>query len=326
MSAKIAAKMVKALAAIDAVEKRGRNRAQGYDYVKTTDVANEVRKALHENGIAFSYRVLTERTWDLEREGKATMFFCSLHVEGTFTDSESGESLTSSAIGWGGDTQDKSAYKAMTGALKYLLRTTFLIPDELDPENEEKELAVKAEVARQKAKSSTLAEVRQDTAEIPPELDWAYQRSSGVLICRILDAKKGKKKEGGNEFVTLQINNTLDEQKGKKPLIYYWHNTHRDLLLGAKGKIVKIVVSDKKGFFDVQEVLEVDGVKIETPVSAGIKDIESPETQARLLASTLDMSEEDLEMVVNKLSKGDWSVALEGLRAEKQRRDTLPPA
>jgi hypothetical protein len=192
----------------------------------------------------------------------------------------------------------------------------------------EQQKEVIAEVDRQKAASSTLAQVRKDTAAaaIPPELDWAYQRSSGVLICRILDAKKGKKKEGGNEFVTLQINNTLDEQKGKKPLIYYWHNTHRDLLLGAKGKIVKIVVSDKKGFFDVQEVLEVDGVKIETPVSAGIKDIESPETQARLLASTLDLSEEDLEMVVNKLSKGDWSVALEGLRAEKQRRDTLPPA
>ena len=117
--------------------------------------------------------------------------------------------------------------------------------------------------------------------------------------------------------------------KGNKALLYYWHATHRDLLLASKGKVAKFVVSDKKGFFDVAEVLEVDGQTIETPkepVANSTKDFESPETQARLLASTLDLTEEDLEMLVNKLSKGDWSVALEGLKAEKQRRDTLPEA
>lgn len=190
-----------------------------------------------------------------------------------------------------------------------------------------KQKEVIAEVDRQKAATSTLAEVRKDTAStaVPPELDWSYQRSSGVLICRILDAKKGKKKEGGAEFVTLQINNTIDGMKGTKPLVYYWHATHRALLLASKGKIAKLVVSDKKGFFDVAEILEVDGQKIETPKDepvAGIKDIESTETQVKLLASTLDLTKEDLDMVVNKLSKGSWTAALARLEAEKQRRET----
>ena len=46
------------------------------------------------------------------------------------------------------DSGDKAIYKAMTGALKYALRMNFLIPDELDPENDNHE-EPKREVVRQ---------------------------------------------------------------------------------------------------------------------------------------------------------------------------------
>lgn len=132
----IAAKMAEAITLIDAVTKSGRNQQQGYNYVKAADVANEVRTALSKIGIAFTYQVLEERHWVVERDGKSPWLFCSIRAEGTFYDSESGESVSSIAVGWGADTGDKAPYKAITGSLKYILRTTFLIPDETDPEND----------------------------------------------------------------------------------------------------------------------------------------------------------------------------------------------
>lgn len=135
----IATKMAAAMKEIDAVTKGGRNDIQKYNYVRAADVANEVRKALVKQGISFSYSVQDERYWDAPTKSGGVQFYCSLKVEGTFFDSESGESITSTAMGWGADSQDKAPYKAMTGALKYLLRMTFLIPDEQDPEKDEPE-------------------------------------------------------------------------------------------------------------------------------------------------------------------------------------------
>lgn len=135
----IAAKMALAMKEIDAVTKGGRNDIQKYNYVRAADVANEVRRAMTKVGISFRYAVISERFWDAPTKSGGTQFYCSLMVEGTFMDSESGESITSVAMGWGADSQDKASYKAMTGALKYLLRMTFLIPDEMDPENDKNE-------------------------------------------------------------------------------------------------------------------------------------------------------------------------------------------
>ena len=133
-TAKIASKLHTAMKMIDAVAKRGINDAQRYSYVKAADVANEVRKALDESKIAFTYSVLSERSWESETKSGTTQFFVSLTVRARFTDTETGEYLEADGIGWGADTQDKAPYKAMTGALKYILRMNFLIPDESDPE------------------------------------------------------------------------------------------------------------------------------------------------------------------------------------------------
>lgn len=132
----LAKKMVAAMEAIDAVEKKGRNTQQNYNFVRSADVANEVRTVLAAKGICFTYDVISERYWEAPTKSGGMQFYCSLHVGCTFTDSETGESMTARSIGWGADSQDKAPYKAMTGALKYALRMNFLIPDESDPEND----------------------------------------------------------------------------------------------------------------------------------------------------------------------------------------------
>jgi hypothetical protein len=53
-----------------------------------------------------------------------------------FVDLDSGEKVRGACIGSGSDSQDKGPYKAITGAIKYLMTTTFLIPTGDDPEGD----------------------------------------------------------------------------------------------------------------------------------------------------------------------------------------------
>jgi hypothetical protein len=133
---KLAAKMVLAMKAIDAVAKNGKNSFQNYKYVQAADVAHEVRKALVENGISFDYSVTDTDRWDRQNSKGNTESCVQVKVAVTFTDQDSGESRTVNSIGWGMDSLDKAPYKAMTGAVKYALRMNFLIPDDADPEND----------------------------------------------------------------------------------------------------------------------------------------------------------------------------------------------
>src|ERR1700744_6072619 len=205
---KIAAKLVEAMKAIDAIAKRGRNQQQSYDYVKAADVANEVRKSLNAAGIAFTYSVLSERTWEGTTKSNNTQYFCSLLIEVSFTDSESGEMIKAQAIGWGADTQDKAPYKAMTGALKYALRMNFLIPDELDPEESEahetvaspKPAAVIAKSEADKLRKA-LTEANIPTADIRGILD-----KYGFATCNHITKDKAT-------AIMLEFSNLLDFAK-----------------------------------------------------------------------------------------------------------------
>jgi translation elongation factor P/translation initiation factor 5A len=151
--------------------------------------------------------------------------------------------------------------------------------------------------------------------QLPPELDWSYVKSSGLLICRVVDAKLSKKKKGEGELVTLKLNNTING----KNIVFYFHSTHRDLLLASVGKTAKLVVAESGDFLHVSEVLEVDGQKIETPS-------EQAETQARLLASTLEFTEEELRELFSRYCNSSWVETLAKLQAEKVRREEMVPA
>jgi hypothetical protein len=132
----LAKKMVAVMKAVDAVEKSGKNEKQGYKYVKATDVAREVRNALIQNGIAFGYSIEKTERWTQPTISGGSLNFIEMWGNVTFADMDSDETATYQAVGWGMDSGDKAPYKAMTGLLKYALRMNFMIPDELDPEND----------------------------------------------------------------------------------------------------------------------------------------------------------------------------------------------
>lgn len=160
-----------------------------------------------------------------------------------------------------------------------------------DSEPERK--AVEAEVVRQK----------QEPAALPPELDWMYQKSSGVMMSRIVTVAQRKTKKG-SDYLTIGLSGTIDGSS----IATYFHASHQTELLAAKGKVCKFggVTVDGK-FVNIAEVLEVDGQTIAKSEPEG-----DPEVKARLLASTMDLSEGDLKVLLT-YALGDWAVVLSQL-------------
>lgn len=132
--------VIKAMAEIENIEKNlsvGTG-SSSYKGVADKDVRHHMRKALTNNGlvmipISIEPKV-TVSEWDQEDtwNGKTTM----KHKTQVFTEvvtryklmHESGESIEVVGYGHGVDSQDKSAGKATTYALKYALLNTFLVP------------------------------------------------------------------------------------------------------------------------------------------------------------------------------------------------------
>lgn len=132
----LAKKMAAAMAEIGRVKKRGANQAQGYKYARADDVAEEARAVLAKHGVAVYPDVLDYGLREVDgKNGKIRITWAK--VAWTFVDGETGEARTINVPGEGQDSGDKGIYKAMTGSMKYLLMTSFLIPTgDADPEND----------------------------------------------------------------------------------------------------------------------------------------------------------------------------------------------
>lgn len=121
----IYSKVGKVMSQVSRVPKNGYNSFHKYNYTTESDLTESIRPILLEAGLAFFSNVLEQ-----DREGE----FTKVKMEFTLADIETGEVLTSIYWGEGQDKGDKGLYKAYTGATKYFLMKTFLIPTGDDPE------------------------------------------------------------------------------------------------------------------------------------------------------------------------------------------------
>jgi len=111
---------------IPEIQKSGYNSFHDYRYATEEDIVKPIRDALYKNGI-----MLFSNVDELTVQGDIT----TVKMTFTFHDTETGESASFTWYGQGQDKGDKGPYKAQTGALKYFLLKTFLIPTATDPEN-----------------------------------------------------------------------------------------------------------------------------------------------------------------------------------------------
>lgn len=112
---------------VNRVPKNGYNSFHKYNYATESDLTESIRPILIEAGLAFFTTVLEQN-----REGE----FTKVKMEFTLVDIDTGETLKSTYWGEGQDKGDKGLYKAYTGATKYFLMKTFLIPTGDDPEGD----------------------------------------------------------------------------------------------------------------------------------------------------------------------------------------------
>jgi len=287
----IAAKLVAAMGEIDAVTKEGKNEMQKYRYVRAADVANEVRKVLVKNRIAFTYNTGKHEHWTVDRIDRQTgqvtgqMNYSLLEVLFSFIDADTGDRLDLHGIGCGQDTGEKAVYKAMTGALKYALRMNFIIPDESDPENDKAE--VLAEVERQKANPSKvdppltgerLTQALQGSVEQIDARKAAEQRAAAertalaekqgtfsvdgdVLTCKIIGIQKkqmsAKTKTPGKEFLSVTFNGRLPN--GANFASVFDTELYEALNAGLD-KEVMLKIAIKGAYVNVEDVLWVEGL------------------------------------------------------------------
>ena len=131
----------KVAAEVGAIAKTKRNQQQGYDFRGIDQVYNAVNGPMTKHGV-----VCTTQVSDVQREERktsrgGTMTCTTLTLAVTFWGAD-GSSVTTTTIGEGMDSGDKSANKAMSAALKYAMFQTLLIPTEqmVDSEHDSPEV------------------------------------------------------------------------------------------------------------------------------------------------------------------------------------------
>lgn len=142
---KLFKKLVGIMQIAEKVKKTGFNKGQRYQYATEADIIEVVRKGLIDNSIMIFtsskvrsvdkvYKYDTSKSGEYQICGESIV--TTLDTEHTFADAETGETFSITGSGQGWDSTDKGSYKALTGAVKYMLSKNFLIPSQDDPEND----------------------------------------------------------------------------------------------------------------------------------------------------------------------------------------------
>ena len=134
----LTSKLLEVSKAIKYLEKDKTNKMQGYKYLSEAKIKEVFKKAFEDNGILFNFSTESVREYEVSPTSKGTKQFCTIaNGKYSFIDVDSDHELNGTWFGSGTDTGDKGLYKAITGGIKYVLNTNFLIPTGDDPEKDD---------------------------------------------------------------------------------------------------------------------------------------------------------------------------------------------
>jgi len=130
-------KLIEVSKAIEYLKKDKTNKVQGYNYLSEAKIKETIKSKFEEQGIVFNYSTEEVREYEISQTKSGTKQFNTI-AKGTymFIDTDSDAVISGTWFGSGTDTGDKGLYKAITGGIKYVLNTNFLIPTGDDPEND----------------------------------------------------------------------------------------------------------------------------------------------------------------------------------------------
>ena len=135
-------KLAKILGDVGKIEKKGFNNHFSYKFVRETDLVEAVRDKLAAANIMITSSIKKTEVVDMTKILKTGEVVNNkvglLYVAYTFRDGESGETIEVEGIGEIEQDGGKGIYKAITGAMKYMLMKNFLIDTGDDPEADSK--------------------------------------------------------------------------------------------------------------------------------------------------------------------------------------------
>jgi len=167
------------------VEKRGRNEAGDYSYVRAEDVIAHVREPLLDRNIMLVEQVEDSRDKAYTVAGGAGSLITTVRMSFLFVHVETGEQLLVRWQGRGDDPGDKGLSKAYTQAIKTVLNATFLLGFGDDPE------ADAATDARGRTREPEPEPPAGDTGRTPVAEDGGRPAAEG-LVRAVMDAHRDR--------------------------------------------------------------------------------------------------------------------------------------
>ena len=143
MSEKIHAAMIIVMGKIGAIGKDRSNVTQKYSFRGIDDVYNACHTIMQEAGIYCLPEVIESSQVERQAKSGSTLIYTKVRMSFTFVCSEDGSRVSMITEGEGMDSGDKSTNKAMSGAHKYALVMSLMIPtkEPKDSENDSPEVA-----------------------------------------------------------------------------------------------------------------------------------------------------------------------------------------
>jgi len=155
---KLSEKLLKVSESINYIQKDKTNKSQNYKYLSEAKIKSTIKDAFEKERILFNYSTDAVREYEISpTKNGAKQFVTIASGKYSFIDCDSEEIVDGTWFGSGSDTSDKGLYKAITGGIKYVLNTDFLIPTGDDVENDNGD--------KPKAKVDPDAQLKKDLVE-----------------------------------------------------------------------------------------------------------------------------------------------------------------
>ena len=211
---KVAEAWSKVQEGVEYVQKTGevnQGKRGSYSYASDLDLLEAVKEKARGLGLAFVSNAKVISVEEIPtRNGSTRLTTAELTL--MLIHSESGQWMRSTMVGTGADSQDKGLYKAITGALKYWLRTSLLIPTGDDPDQ------YASEPAPSKAKKSgDLKKAAKSFAKILSEdLEWSEEEALEVLreeAAKVAVEDNRSQREVTKDDLRVAVENIFEEEK-----------------------------------------------------------------------------------------------------------------
>jgi ERF superfamily protein len=152
----ILAKLYAIMSEVGYIQKDKKNTFHGYSYLSEKAIKETLHPLLVKHRVLFLPTTADFENKEVEtatKSGTRRSILTTGNLGFRFVDVDSGEFYEGSMAAAGMDEGDKGTYKAITGALKYILTTSFLIPTGDDPEDDRNDSPATAQKATSKADS-----------------------------------------------------------------------------------------------------------------------------------------------------------------------------